>query len=303
MKGIIYAVTASLLIFTACEKNESLPGTATSTQPTQKGKKNKLELNIQGLEQLGSAAKYEGWLIVNGMPISTGKFEVTPNGMLAPSHFNVNQDYLDDASMFVLTIEPNPDNDPAPSDVHILAGAFNGSDASLTVDHPAALGDDFLAATGNYLVATPTTSSMNDEDQGIWFIDNSSGMGMAGLSLPVLPAGWRYEGWTVIGGVPLSTGTFLATDMADDAATFSGPLASPPFPGEDFIMNPPAGVMFPPDLEGAPVVISIEPYPDNSPAPFTLKPLAGSVPAGFSTHTTYPMSNNASSFPTGTASR
>ena len=48
-------------------------------------------------------------------------------------------------------------------------------------------------------------------------------------------------------------------------------------------------------------MISVEPVPDDSPAPFTLKPLVGPIPTGASDHTPYAMSQNTASLPTGTA--
>ena len=136
-------VLAGAVLFVSCEKSETTTGTS-GAPSSQKSKKTKLNLSINGLEPLGHAAKYEGWLIVNGSPVSTGRFEVNANGGIAPSHFNVNESELSSAAMFVLTIEPNPDPDPAPSDVHILAGPFSGNSAQLTVAHPAALGNDLL---------------------------------------------------------------------------------------------------------------------------------------------------------------
>jgi hypothetical protein len=51
-------------------------------------------------------------------------------------------------------------------------------------------------------------------------------------------------------------------------------------------------------------VISIEPDPDNSTAPFLLKPLVGGIPSNAMDHVTYMMGSNvANSFPTGTAMR
>ncbi|WP_370478117.1 hypothetical protein [Tamlana flava] len=46
---------------------------------------------------------------------------------------------------------------------------------------------------------------------------------------------------------------------------------------------------FPTDLRGATVVISVEPDPDNSPAPFTLKPLAHMVHASATDHSAIDM--------------
>lgn len=142
---------------------------------------------------------------------------------------------------------------------------------------------------------------MTDEKSGIWFLDISSGSPAVGLNLPALPAGWRYEGWAVINGQPVSTGTFMNGNMADDAAPFSGPNPGPPFPGEDFIMNAPQGLSFPTNLSGGIAVISVEPYPDNSPTPFLLKPLVMPIPNPAAQHFTYNMNLNAGSFPTGIA--
>ena len=81
-------------------------------------------------------------------------------------------------------------------------------------------------------------------------------------TLPTLPAGWKYEGWVVIGNTALSTGTFTNPAAADAATPFAGtnPQPTPPFPGEDFLANPPigSGLTFPTDLRNQTVVISIE---------------------------------------------
>lgn len=306
----IAIATFSLFLFSACQKEKgdlklSDQQTLNSIENSISGKlkNDELELNLSGLENLGPNARYEGWVIVDGSPVSTGVFSVNNTGELSQTIFELpaNIAKLKRATTFVLTIEPYPDNSPAPSDQHLLAGNFEGSDASLSIAHPAALNTDFSTATGNFLLATPTTASMMDELSGLWFINNSSGSGMAGLQLPTLPTGWRYEGWAVINGMPVSTGTFMNGNMADAAAPFSGPLGGPPFPGEDFVMNAPSGLSFPTDLSGGIAVVSVEPYPDNSAAPFLLKPLVRAIPNPAMQHFTYGMNINAASFPTGTA--
>jgi hypothetical protein len=106
----------------------------------------------------------------------------------------------------------------------------------------------------------------------------------------------------VIGGTPVTTGRFTATDVADFSDPYSGTMTAPPFPGEDFLVNPPTGVAFPTDLaNGGTAVISIEPEPDDSTAPFTLKPLVGPIAANATDHVTYSIPTNLASFPTGTA--
>ena len=263
-----------------------------------------LNLDINGLEDLGSNYQYEGWLIVSGMPVTTGTFTVDVNGELSQTIFSVNMSDLINATTFVLTIEPIPDPDPDPSSTHILGGTFMDYDAPLSAGHPAALGDDYSVIDGMYILATPTNGPMTDELSGIWFLDLSSGSPDVGLTIPTLPAGWKYEGWAVISGTPVTTGTFTAVDMVDDADPYSGPDPGPPFPGEDFLVNAPPGLTFPTDLSGMTGVISIEPDPDNSTAPFLLKPLVGGIPSNAMDHVTYMMGSNvANSFPTGTAMR
>jgi hypothetical protein len=113
-----------------------------------------------------------------------------------------------------------------------------------------------------------------------------------------LPSGWAYEGWVVVDGTPITTGRFLDPTMADfdGAGPTSGPDGFPPFPGQDYI-NPPV------DLLGQTAVITVEPEPDNSPAPFTLKPLIGPIPSDLPIGTLSPMDNTAKATnPTGIAS-
>lgn len=278
---------------------------STTTEPTMET----LTLAFSGLEPLANGFHYEGWAIVAGAPVPTGKFNVGANGGLvtvdgAPipgGDFDVGID-LSDATAIVLTIEPAGDTDAIPTETHVLAGDLSGGTGALVAGHGAALGDDFLAATGEYILATPTDDAANNEASGIWFLSLETGAPTAGLSLPTLPAGWVYEGWAVIDGMPVTTGRFTSVDGADDAAPYSGPLAGPPFPGEDFLVDAPTGLTFPTDLSGGLAVISIEPQPDDSPAPYTFKPLMGTIAADAAVHTTLGLPNmTTNTFPSGTA--
>ncbi len=281
-----------ILIFTACNDDED-------SNPN-----SNLTLNISGLEDLGSSSIYEGWLIVNSAPVSSGTFSVDANGNMSKTSFTVNATDLESASTFVLTIEPVPDSDAGPSDVHILAGDFSSNSASLSVGHEAALGDNFSSAEGKYILATPTNDAMTNENSGIWFLAITNGMPGVGLALPTLPNGWKYEGWTVIEGVPVTSGKFTAVDTKDETDPFSSDMfPGPPFPGEDYLMNAPGQLNFPTDISGGTAVISIEPDPDNSDTPFLLKPLVGAIPDMAKDHFTYDMNQNLGSFPSGTASK
>ena len=111
-----------------------------------------LSLEFSGLEDLGEEWVYEGWLIVDGAPVSTGRFTVDTAGDLSDLVW-IESKYRQDAAAFVLTIEPAQGDDPAPSDVHMVGGDFVDGMAELTVAHPAALGDDFSDASGSYILA------------------------------------------------------------------------------------------------------------------------------------------------------
>ena len=228
-----------------------------------------LSLSFSGLESLGDDFVYEGWLLVDGAPVSAGRFSVDADGMPSPASFEVASATADAATLYILTIEPASNDDPAPADTHILAGAVSNGVATISIDHAAALGTDFADAAGDFILETPSTGSIADDfAQGIWWLDPAAGPGAA-LDLPMLPDGWVYEGWVVGDDGPVSTGRFLTAAGADDDGV--GPTGGlddgPPFPGQDFI-DPAV------NLVGHAAVISVEPEPDNSAGPFTLKPLS-----------------------------
>ncbi len=90
---------------------------------------------------------------------------------------------------------------PAPSAVHVLGGDFQSGSAELSVGHGAALGDDFSAAAGPYILNAPSGGEGVDYRNGIWWLDPGAGPGPT-LELPTLPEGWAYEGWVVGPGGP-----------------------------------------------------------------------------------------------------
>ena len=287
---MILAVLALGVFATSCssdDDNGSSPATLT--------------LNLNGLEELGNDFVYEGWVIVNGSPVSTGTF----SSVTFPQTFTVDADDLATASTFVLSIEPAVDSDPAPAATKILAGDFSGSSASVNSN---GIVGDFSNSTGKYILATPTDMDDTNEASGVWFLDNSAMTGpVSGLDLPTLTDGWKYEGWAVIAGTPVSTGTFTSLSDFDDNATttpFKGDSGDgPAFPGEDFLQNAPTGLTFPTDLKGTTIVISVEPSPDNSATPFTLKPLAHMVPANAMNHSVLDMGTGPVTVLSGTVTR
>tara|TARA_R110002033_G_scaffold47786_5_gene93263 strand:+ start:45578 stop:46489 length:912 start_codon:yes stop_codon:yes gene_type:complete len=280
-----------ILLVTSCSDNDE-----NSVDDSTKD----LTLSLTGLDNLGGDYLYEGWIIVDGTPVSTGTFSVNDNHELSQTSFTMDSAVLDSATNFVLSIEPNPDPSIAPAATKIFIGEFSGANAILTT---ATVASSFNAISGEFIIAAPTGTGVEEEKySGIWFLNNATGSAVAGLELPTLEAGWKYEGWVVIEGVPVTTGTFTSIDGADDAGTFSGANPGPAFPGEDFLLNAPSGLTFPTDVRGKIAVISIEPYPDNSEAPFTLKPLAGDIDAD-AMGVQQIGSNVAASFPQGKVSR
>ncbi|WP_460219286.1 anti-sigma factor [Psychroserpens sp. MEBiC05023] len=287
IKKMFLAVLALGIFASSCSSDDDSSGPTNSD----------LVLNLSGLEALGDDFVYEGWIIVNGSPVSTGTF----SSVTFPQTFSINTAQLNSATAFVLSIEPAIDPDPAPAATKILQGEFTNNSATVNTG----LIGDFSSASGMFFLRTPTdetgTNNGNDE-YGVWF--GTPGMPPTpNFDLPVLPEGWAYEGWVVGDSGPLTTGTFTAFDMADASAPFSETSQpGPPVPGEDFFLNAPTGETFPLDVRGRMVVISVEPVPDNSPAPFTIKPLVGT--AGSDTApATHSFGQNLGSLPTGTVTR
>jgi len=275
IKKMFLALLAIATFTTSCSNDDDNSGISTSS----------LTLNLQGLESLGNDYVYEGWIIVNGAPVSTGTFSDVSSTQV----FSIDTEQLNSATRFVLSIEPAVDPDPAPADTKVLVGDFLGQSANLSSTIVA----DFSSASGKYILATPTDMDDTNETSGIWFLDNSSGSPATGLNLPTLSAGWQYEGWVIFDGTPISTGTFTDPAMADNNAVTSSYKGAdgngPGYPGEDYLVGSAAGVTFPTDLKGRTVVISVEPWPDDSSAPFALKPLAHMVPNNAPDHTAIAM--------------
>lgn len=286
--NLMYAFIVIILLAACDNNNDDVPSVGDLT------------IDFTGLEELGSDYVYEGWLIVNGNPVSTGTFA----SVSFPQSFEVGLDNLNSATKFVLSIEPAVDIDPAPAATKILAGDFSGNTARVS---SSSIVGDFSNSWGKYILATPTDADDSNEASGVWFLDNSSGSAAVGLSLPTLTDGWKYEGWVVLNGTPVSTGTFTDPSSADDnAATspYKGTTSNGPgFPGEDYLIGSAAGVNFPTDLKGATVVISVEPYPDNSALPFALKPLAHTIPNNASNHTAITMAEGPLSNLSGSVTR
>ncbi len=286
---------------------QSQVNTLTGEVDSLRGQLRTVRFTSNGLMPLGEG-HYEVWAIFpDDTKLSLGAFNFDQEGKtISLAGYRVN-DFtstrdLRDARKIAITIEPSGDKDPGPSGIIILVGDISGGRADLRFK---AL--DLSASSGHYILATPSAGG-RDPTSGIWFLRKDGDKLSAGLQLPSLVAGWKYEGWAVTEGVPLSTGRFSSGDKADESAPYSESGVTPPFPGEDFFRNAPSGVSFPVNLaDGKSLgVITLEPdingLDPTGPGPFSIKFLVAHIPGGLAPLTTADMSLDLSSLPSGSAS-
>jgi len=258
---------AAVILIAACSSNDDSPSTPKST----------LTVNLNGIQPLDGDLTYEGWIMVDGLPVSTGRFNTTSTS--TSKSFQIATADLDIATAFILSIEPTQNDDPAPSNTKILSGTFVANAATLSITSMVGnFVDSANPFSGSFIKATPTDNTggidNGNNDFGIWFIQDQTTAGL--VNLPTLATGWKYEGWVVFntGATPVTTGKFTMASGVDSASPYSGNEPAPLFPGEDFLSNLPAGVDG--NINGLPVVISIEPDLSADPTtPFFLKPISG----------------------------
>jgi len=255
---------------------------------------------------------YEGWAIVMGMPISTGKFNVNEmgepvelGGGAVIAEFDAGTD-ITDATTIVISLEPPGDDDDVPAAIKPMVGDVVDAEAALYANIPdRQMLESFT--TGSYILATPSDNPEvpDNDDMGIWYLMIEDGEPVPSLlQLPDIGPNWTYEGWVVDASdpgnpMPYSTGTFaMATGVDSDEAGCIG--GGPPFPGQDFVEAQCEPYL---DLDTGDylAVISIEPVPDNRAAPFQFKPLAGAIPTDALGQDNEIANQAAETFPTGVA--
>lgn len=278
IKKILFSALAiSALTFTSCSNDEEV---VTSKKITQ---------SFQNLPDLGSGYVYEGWLIVGNEKISTGRFSHSESANYTSSSIDITK--VNTATTYVLTIEPATETGEdltKPSGWIFSKGVFTGDNAKPSTKDALFSGTSNLkTAIGNAFLKAPSVGAVGTDANGIWFINALPPTTGGFTNLPTLASGWIYEGWVVVkdasgNPTPISTGRFSDPNAADVSLfgvsnnnEFKGPNGVPPYPGEDFIVNPNSrysGVTFPVDLTSATVVISIEPTVNDAETPFGLKP-------------------------------
>ena len=298
-----------------------------SDDPTSPDTVDEIEFSLSGFPQFrpfDGEGHFELWIafadtggrLRHETAVSAGTFRTNDSGQavaldFSPLVFQVdpddeNADQNDDGVVdwplavdaFISVQDPNsPERGPV-----FLGGNFRNGEATLTVAHADAFGNSFAAASGSFVLATPSTAATADSLRGVWFAE--PGGGTPSLALPLLPAGqWRYGGWVSDGFVgSASLGEFVAAAGADSDS--SGPLNgvaptdSPgwSFPGSDFPFGNPDQ-----DFSNASVSITLEPVDTVlRTEPFFLFLMGAPVPAGVSSNTSIPMNNSSASFPTAT---
>jgi hypothetical protein len=282
--GVVFALNSS-------DDDVSISSNPESTQATVE----KLPLNLQvDLEPLMQGI-YEGWVMQGDAKLSFGTFNTNEAGDIV-GDLDLGSIAAKEGDTVAISIEPENDTDPSPSATIVLAGEIQNGRATL------AFPLDVSGFSGQYILATPSTETTDDETAGLWF--TITGV-EASLDIPVAPAGWAYEGWVVVDGTPISTGLFTDPASADLFAGFTGPGMVPNKPGEDFISNLPNGLTGPLDLKGRTIVLSIEPFQDGvdptGPMPSQTKPLTAMVAAGATDHFAYDLVLGLDSVPSGSA--
>ena len=328
MKIII--IIAFILSLLGCQKTDLLnPADQVS----------KIEFQVSGLNAPGDSTWYECWLMwttgegdnIANVFESVGLL-TNNNGNVYSKSVDVNLGYLQQMLHLVITMETDTytgyrieqtsttiDTFKGPSSYRIIAAKIAANSGKFNVGNDIILDYEFETAQATFILDTPTDTTNTNLKRGIWFVNldstfseikDSTGVVIGtdttvemrnGLELPELPKDWLYEGWVVFGSDTISIGTFAIPIGADDSSKFGAGLAGDyNYPGEDFISNPPDGVVFPADLTGVEAFVTIKPtYPEKANKPFTLIPFKTTIPVNGESKKVYYMENNSDTFPTG----
>ncbi len=274
--------------------SQSDDDTSDSTETSQvRSQDAPFNLDVSSLAPLDQGV-YEGWVVRDDVKYSFGTFNTDASGNVIGT-LDLNGVTPQDGDTIAISIEPDNDTDPEPSATIILAGEFQSGTANLSFPV------DISGFSGQYILATPTNDPAGNETAGVWFVDNSNAPNLtASLNIPDAPDGWIYEGWVVYKGeTPITTGKFRSATGADQFDGYSGTAQSGPnYPGEDLIMNLPAGLEGPLEFDDGEtlIVVSIEPDQNGEDptgdGPAQLKPLSAVVAEGSADHSLFDLSLN-----------
>lgn len=274
-----------------------------------------VSLSFEGLQPLPEGVNYQAWAVaaqsggVVGFPLvlfnlnEEGAMYDPADSSLIAGPFQV--DLAPDKVIGVgLSLELSTSILLYSSYTFLLGGEVIDGTAQLTTGDWLGIAADFSQSTGSFVLTTPTDEDGTNELSGLWFMDPTGDPTVTGLTLPEAPPGWDYEGWVMIGDTPVSTGKFFTNSAQDDGDPYSGPVVGPAFPGEDFLVNAPGEVVFPADLSGSSVFITLEPWSDwdvEPESPFFIRLLEGEIPAEAAALTLYDLLPPETLLPSGVA--
>ena len=112
---LLVTALATSLVLLGCDSNN---GTAPDLGEAPEGRN--LFWSFDGLEPLGAGYVYEGWLIVDGAPVTVGRFNVDATGIPDLAGAVLDPLEMARATAFVLTIEPGAEDAPEPSATKLL---------------------------------------------------------------------------------------------------------------------------------------------------------------------------------------
>lgn len=277
MKKIVTVLIIGLLGFTGCDYFET----------EELGNVTEVEMSINNLTPLPDSLMYVAWLVYGSndaeefVEILTPTQNSNPLIVKAP----ITSAVLTGAKKFYISIEEKDGFDSSGIGTRLLEGTFQSNDCSVALTgfqvNP--------EISGVYHLATPTNGAGSDETSGIWFADSINNPAPTkGLNLPILTGNLTYHAWVEVNGTFLNVGKFTDPSKGDSFSGYSDTTsAAYGKPGEDFLLNPPAGVTFPLDLSNANIYISIEPKWLGTNGPSFYNVLTGTVPSGASANTRY----------------
>jgi hypothetical protein len=284
-KYLLFTFISLFVSFNACNYFESDNPTGIS----------KIDVRLTNLKPLADSLVYVGWITTNAdSSFKIFESNVDQSGVITVSTTN-NFGGLHKAQQFRITVEeiPNSGSIISPGSRVVLSGRFTLGAAQLKAGD----GINFSSSSGVYTITTPTDTVDNDLS-GIWFV-NSESPPEAGLNLPVLHNGWTYEGLV---NDTISTGKFTDPGAADEFSGFSGATPGFPFPGEDFLLNPPPGLTFPLDLANAKVEIVLNYEGAGNLLSYSFVLFEATVPAGVQANTTHQLQKIDAQVPSGLVS-
>ena len=287
--------SAALLVLPACGDTP----TQFRPLPVSLGNVRGVALGFTSLQELTDDEDvFAAWINLDrGEIVALGAFLVNSDGLPTDRAGNVIERFtadqnLNNAVSILITIEPQGPG-ASPRNSAILQGPFFDGVAELNVPAPLLLRE----SAGSYTVFTPTDGPDTNEGSGTWAIVNDE----PGLLLPPLNQIFIYEQFMIINDTPVGMGRFRLPDAADLINPHSADGPFPDVPGEDFLVDPPAGLVFPADLSGARLLVTLEPLAINVDTPSQLVILEATLPAGLQGGEVIELINRVADFPTGIA--